>query len=169
MIQKKHLRQYSRSYNRSNSISILPSKPKIFHGRNSELSDILDLFCKGSPRIVILGAGGMGKISLAKALLHHPEITSTYIQSRFFVACNSATTKLELVALVGAHLGLNPARILLRQCSNISRAAHPVSWFLDELEILWEPVASCQHIEDFLALLAAVDQLALIITMRGAE
>ncbi|KAJ7907773.1 hypothetical protein B0H13DRAFT_1879228 [Mycena leptocephala] len=37
------------------------SSPKIFHGRNSELSDILHLFSKGPPRIAVLGAGGMGK------------------------------------------------------------------------------------------------------------
>jgi Cdc6-like AAA superfamily ATPase len=53
----------------SNSISMLPAEPKIFHGRNSELSDILHLFSQGTPRIAILGAGGMGKTSLARAVI----------------------------------------------------------------------------------------------------
>jgi hypothetical protein len=51
-------------YSSSNSISMLPSEPKIFHGRDSELSDILHLFSQGTPRIAILGAGGMGKTNL---------------------------------------------------------------------------------------------------------
>ncbi|KAJ7738554.1 hypothetical protein B0H14DRAFT_3168166 [Mycena olivaceomarginata] len=76
----------------SNSISMLPSEPKIFHGRESELSDILQLFNTGVPRIAILGAGGMGKTSLARAVLHHPDIMARYVQNRFFVACNSAMT-----------------------------------------------------------------------------
>ncbi|KAJ7911590.1 hypothetical protein B0H13DRAFT_1875699 [Mycena leptocephala] len=54
-------RVYSGSHNSSTSISMLPSEPKIFHGRESELSDILSLFGQGSPRIAILGGGGMGK------------------------------------------------------------------------------------------------------------
>ncbi|KAJ7842088.1 hypothetical protein B0H13DRAFT_1909980 [Mycena leptocephala] len=39
----------------STSISMLPSEPKIFHGRESELSEILSLFDQGSPRIAVLG------------------------------------------------------------------------------------------------------------------
>jgi hypothetical protein len=49
----------------STSISLLPSEPKIFHGRESELADILHLFGTGIPKIAILGAGGIGKTSLA--------------------------------------------------------------------------------------------------------
>jgi F0F1-type ATP synthase beta subunit len=52
-------------YSSSNSISMLPSEPKIFHGQDSELSDILQPFSQGTPKIAILGAGGMGKTSLA--------------------------------------------------------------------------------------------------------
>jgi Cdc6-like AAA superfamily ATPase len=87
---------------------MLPSEPKIFHGRESELSDILDLFKNRIPKIAILGAGGMGKTTLARAVLHQAEIMSRYKQNRFFVACSSATTKLELVNLIGAQLGLKP-------------------------------------------------------------
>jgi Cdc6-like AAA superfamily ATPase len=59
---------------------MLPPEPKIFHGRESELSDILHLFKNGTPRIAILGAGDMGKTSLAQAVLHQPEITARYAQ-----------------------------------------------------------------------------------------
>jgi Cdc6-like AAA superfamily ATPase len=85
---------------------MLPSELKIFHGRESEVSDTLALFDTGIPRIVILGEGGMGKTSLARALLRHPKIITTYKQNRFFVSCNSVSTEPELVALIGAHLGL---------------------------------------------------------------
>ncbi|KAK7055602.1 ATPase-AAA-core domain-containing protein, partial [Favolaschia claudopus] len=40
---------------------------------------------------------------------------------------------------------------------------------LDNLETLWEPVESRNDIEEFLSMLADIQDLALIITMRGAE
>ncbi|KAJ7798455.1 hypothetical protein B0H14DRAFT_3544584 [Mycena olivaceomarginata] len=50
------------------------NRPKIFHGRESELVWIMKMLCKESPRIAILGGGGMGKTSLAaRAVLHHPD------------------------------------------------------------------------------------------------
>ncbi|KAJ7840577.1 hypothetical protein B0H14DRAFT_2587444 [Mycena olivaceomarginata] len=104
-------RLYSGSHNSSTSISMLPSEPKIFHGRDSELSDILQLFNQGTPRIAILGSGGMGKTSLARAVIHHAQIKTRYQQHCFFVACDSASSTVELAALIGVNIGLKPGRI----------------------------------------------------------
>ncbi|KAJ7823888.1 P-loop containing nucleoside triphosphate hydrolase protein, partial [Mycena olivaceomarginata] len=150
-------------------ISMLPPEPKIFHGRQSEISDILHLFNTGIPKIAILGAGGMGKTSLAQAVLHHPRIIAIFAQNRFFVACGSATTKLELVNLIGAHLGLKPGKDLTKEVLQYFANNPPSLLILDELEALWEPASSHGNIEDLLALLTGVKDLALMITMRGAE
>ncbi|KAJ7827297.1 hypothetical protein B0H13DRAFT_1917729 [Mycena leptocephala] len=151
------------------SISMLPSEPKIFHGRESELSDILCLFGQGSPRIAIVGGGGMGKTSLARAVIHHSEIAGRYEQQRFFVACDSAATQVELAALIGTHLGLKPGKDLTHPVIQHFSSSPNSFLILDNLETLWEPAESRANIEEFLSLLTGVEHLALVITMRGAE
>ncbi|KAJ6450031.1 P-loop containing nucleoside triphosphate hydrolase protein [Mycena vitilis] len=148
---------------------MLPSKPQSLHGRDSELSEILQLFSEGSPRIAILGAGGMGKTTVARAVLHHAQITTRYEEHRHFVACDSARSKLELAAHVGAHLGLKPGRDLTRAVVQHLSIKPASLLILDNLETVWEPMECRREIEDFLSLLTDVKHLALIVTMRGAE
>ncbi|KAJ6555557.1 hypothetical protein DFH09DRAFT_1280335 [Mycena vulgaris] len=156
------------SQNSSNSFSLLPAKPKIFHGRESELKDIVDTLQKGYARIAILGAGGMGKTSLAKAILHHPDIIAKY-QSCLFVASDSATTSIELAALIGSHLGLKRGKDLTHPVVRYFSKSPACLLILDNLETIWEPTETRRAVEEFLSLLTDIEHLALIITMRGAE
>ncbi|KAJ7135147.1 hypothetical protein C8R46DRAFT_1015109 [Mycena filopes] len=148
---------------------MLPASTQIFHGRESELADILKLFNQGNPRIAILGAGGMGKTSLAKAVLHEDTIAGRYTQYRFFIPCDKAGSKVELAALIGAHLGVKPGRDMTRAVLQHLSQNPPSPLVLDNLETLWEPVDLCQEIEEFLSLLTDITTLSLMVTMRGAE
>ncbi|KAJ7466028.1 P-loop containing nucleoside triphosphate hydrolase protein, partial [Mycena latifolia] len=147
----------------------LPSEPKIFHGRGSEVSAVIRTFDQEVPRIAILGAGGMGKTSLAKAVLHHPEIATRYQKHRYFVACDSASTTVQLAAHIGAFIGLKPSKDLTSAVIRYFSRSPSCLLILDNLETLWEPATSRGEVERFLSLLANVDHLALIITMCGAE
>ncbi|KAJ7032087.1 P-loop containing nucleoside triphosphate hydrolase protein [Mycena alexandri] len=162
-------KMYSGSYTSSNSLSMLPAEPKIFHGRDSELAEILKLFSQGTTRIAILGAGGMGKTSLARAALHHEQITTKYQGNRFFIACDTASSKVQLAGLIGAHLGMKAGKDLTQAVLWHFSNAPPSLLILDNLETPWEPVEFRQDIEEFLSLLTDITSLALMITMRGAE
>ncbi|KAJ7777090.1 hypothetical protein B0H16DRAFT_1301652 [Mycena metata] len=148
---------------------MLPAEPKIFHGRENEVVHILKLFKEESPRIAILGAGGMGKTSLSKAVLHHSAITTKYHANRFFIACDGLASKVELVNIIGAHLGLKPGKDLTHGVLRHLSTAPPTLLVLDNLETLWDPVGSRKEIEDYLSLLTDITSLALMITMRGGE
>ncbi|KAJ7044415.1 P-loop containing nucleoside triphosphate hydrolase protein, partial [Mycena alexandri] len=147
----------------------LPAEPQIFHGRDSELADILKLFRQGTPRIAILGAGGMGKTSLATIIVHHEEITTKYHGNRFFVTCDTASSRPELAGLIGAHLELKPGRDLTQAVLQHFSGIPPSLLILDNLETVWEATKSRKEIEEFLCLLTDIPSLALMITMRGAE
>ncbi|KAJ7742816.1 hypothetical protein B0H16DRAFT_1423248 [Mycena metata] len=127
---------YSNSYASSNSISMLPAEPKIFHGRDVELTHILTLFAQGTPRIAILGAGGMGKTSLSRAVLHHSDISTKYGANRFFIACDGSTNKVELAGVIGAHLGLKAGKDLTQGVLQKLTSAPPTLLVLDNLETL---------------------------------
>ncbi|KAJ7182345.1 P-loop containing nucleoside triphosphate hydrolase protein [Mycena crocata] len=170
MSSKGSLRMFSMFHNSSTSISMLPAEPKIFHGRESELSDLVKLFIQEqAPRVAILGAGGIGKTSLAKAVLHHPQITDKFKEHRFFVVCDSVSTKAELASLIGAHFGLKPGKDLIRPIMHFLSSHSGCLLILDNLEALWEPLGNRRDIEEFLSCLTDVQHLALLITMRGTE
>ncbi|KAJ6552206.1 hypothetical protein DFH09DRAFT_854386, partial [Mycena vulgaris] len=146
----------------------LPAQPKIFHGRETELKALVTIFHNETARIAILGVGGMGKTSLAKATLHHPDIVTKY-QSRFFVATDSATSSIELAALIGTHIGLKPGKDLTKPVVHYFSSGPACLLILDNLETVWEPLESRSKVEEFLSVLTDIKHLALVITMRGAE
>ncbi|KAJ7715543.1 hypothetical protein B0H16DRAFT_1434875 [Mycena metata] len=156
-------RMYSGSYASSNSISMLPAEPKIFHGRESELAYILKHFEQSTPRIAILGAGGMGKTSLAQAVLHHEEIVIKYQGNQFFVVCDTAASKVELAGLIGDHLGMKSGKDLTQAVLFHLSEGPPTLLILDNLETVWEPAESRKEVEEFLSLLTDITSLALMV------
>jgi hypothetical protein len=140
---------------------MLPSEPKIFHGREPELELILKAFTQESPRVAILGPGGMGKTSLALAALHHPTISSMYGQ-RIFIPCDSATNNIELTALIGLHVGLESEANRTKAVVLFFSNSPPTLLVLDNFETPWESAQSRGEVERFLSLLAGIPHLALM-------
>ncbi|KAJ6533765.1 P-loop containing nucleoside triphosphate hydrolase protein, partial [Mycena vulgaris] len=154
--------------NSSGSLSLLPGSPKIFHGRNSELSDLIETLFRDSARVVVLGPGGIGKTTLAMAAIHHAAVMEKY-HSRYFISCESAKSSADLVSIIGSHLGLEPSRQLSKAIVCHFEESGKCLIMLDNLETPWEPLESRAGVEEFLSLLADVPDLALLITMRGAQ
>ncbi|KAF8172578.1 hypothetical protein K438DRAFT_1611748 [Mycena galopus ATCC 62051] len=129
---------------------------------------VVKILAQTSSRVAILGGGGMGKTSLARAILHHPNIVAGY-ENRVFVDTESATNRLKLAEVVGACVRLKPEKDLTRSVVQYFSGGPSCLLILDNLETSWEPKASRSGVEDFLSLLSEVSNLALVITMRGAE
>jgi hypothetical protein len=141
---------------------MLPSNPKIFHGREAEMNDILNILGQEAPRIAILGGGGMGKTTLARAALHHPDVSSKFEQ-RFFVSAESVTTSIELAGLTGLHVGLTPGQDLTKTVIQYFFKQPLCLLVLDNLETVWEPIQARDGIEKFLSLLTDLGHVALMV------
>ncbi|KAJ7091777.1 hypothetical protein C8R44DRAFT_860986 [Mycena epipterygia] len=128
----------------SSSFSLLPASPKIFHGRECHLEELVDILMADPARVAVLGPGGMGKTTLEMAALHHPKVAHKY-QTRYFISCESVHTRDSFVAII------------------------PCLMILDNFETLWEAPKGRERVEAFLALLADIPHVALLLTMRGAE
>jgi hypothetical protein len=115
-----------------------------------------------SPRIAILGGGGMGKTSLARAVLHHPDICTKF-EHKFFVSAESVTSSIELAAMIALHLKLEPGKDLTRPVVKYFSRQSSCLLVLDNLETPWEPMQSRRGVEEFLSLLTDVGNLALIV------
>ncbi|KAK6977230.1 ATPase-AAA-core domain-containing protein [Favolaschia claudopus] len=126
------------------------TKPTTFHGREIEVASILELLQLPSPRIAILGAGGMGKTSLARVALHEEEVTARY-ETRIFVSCDATSNGIDIANIIGLQLGLKPGKDIRKLVVQFLKEGPACLLILDNLETPWEP----PNLET--------------ITMRGAE
>ncbi|KAJ7693444.1 hypothetical protein B0H17DRAFT_1060201 [Mycena rosella] len=126
----------------SGSLSLLPASPKIFHGRDRELNDVIGTLLKDFAQVAVLGPGGMA--------LHHPTIIDKY-RFRHFISCESATNKVDLLSIIGSHLGLDPAPQLAKSIVRYLEMSGPCLVVLDNFETPWEPVESRGAVEEFIS------------------
>lgn len=89
--------------------SELPLAPEIFHGRESELAELVRTFtATQQAHSVICGLGGSGKSSLALKVIHDPDVARVFGDRRYFISCDNADGLLGLLSTLGAAFGLPP-------------------------------------------------------------
>jgi hypothetical protein len=104
----------------------------------------------------------MGKTTLAMAVLHHPKVANKY-PTRHFISCESAHTKDSIVAIIGSHLGLDTSTTSERAVLALLFAGPPCLMMLDNFETPWEALEGRGKVEAFLASLADIPHVALLV------
>ncbi|KAJ7079301.1 hypothetical protein B0H15DRAFT_914174 [Mycena belliarum] len=155
----------------SSSLCLLPSSPKIFYGRDAEVHQLVRMLLSTEPcRVAILGPGGMGKSSLALAVLHHEDLISRFGSFQYFISLESSTSASDMLAAIAAFFNIDAtAKVSRAILKHISSLSTPCVLVLDNLEECWENMSSRAEVEEFLSLLSEISQLHLMVTMRGAE
>jgi predicted ATPase len=106
------------------------------------------MLIQDSAHVAILGAGGMGKTSLARAVLHIPQVEAKY-SHRYFVPCHSSLDCTELAAVIADHIGLQKGSTIAKKIANYFAHAPPSLLILDNLETPWKASHLAPRLKNF--------------------
>ncbi|KAG1842460.1 hypothetical protein C8R48DRAFT_39347 [Suillus tomentosus] len=149
-----------------------PSRPSMFYGRDDLVAELTTLVVNGE-HIALIGPGGMGKSSLAKAILHEPLIIDKFADRRFFMAYDDLdpstitfeTFMTHFAGALGIEItGADP----LRPISTFLRSASALV-VLDNAETFEEASAlsALEKIPPAIANIANIPGVVLILTSRS--
>lgn len=149
----------------SSSLSMIPASPHIFHGREIELSYMINTLLQDEPsRIAILGVGGIGKSTLALAALHSHDVVLKYSTRQYFISCDSATSLTMLTDVVGKYFGAEEGQKPIKAIIGyFRRHMGPSVLVLDNFETPWEPLDTRTKVEEFLSMLSDIKYLHIIV------
>ncbi|KAF7364971.1 TPR-like protein [Mycena venus] len=155
----------------SSSHLALPPAPSIFFGCSVEVDQVVDLIINHGPaHVAIVGAGGIGKTSIALTSIHHPDVQKDFHQ-RFFLSCEAIfiadNLVLELLKLFGLSVdSSNPRSPLDILMSYMQCMTSKCLLCLDNFETPWD--SDKDQVESLLASVA-VKELKLVITSRDSD
>ncbi|EJD46537.1 hypothetical protein AURDEDRAFT_136851 [Auricularia subglabra TFB-10046 SS5] len=149
----------------------LEAVPKLYFGREAETLVAVDTLTSSTAgRVAVLGGPGMGKTTLALAVLHHPVIATRFAYRRYFVACDAAEGQSSCLAIIAGAFGIVGSDVQTVQQNLLQELSQgPTLLVLDNFESTWESPETRAEAETVLQLLAGVDALSIIITLRGSE
>ncbi|KAF8236425.1 hypothetical protein L208DRAFT_1252470 [Tricholoma matsutake] len=145
-----------------------PVAPEIFYGREDIVHGIVNLFTpEKQVRVAILGAGGIGKTSTAKHILHH---LKQFDNQRYFVGCDAIISADALAALILQTLRVHPVagENMVTVLHQVLLAAPPTLLLLDNFESAWQLNSSRAGVRDLLSEIGSAKNVSLIVTMRGS-
>ncbi|KAG1791257.1 uncharacterized protein HD556DRAFT_1387020 [Suillus plorans] len=149
-----------------------PSRPSMFYGREDLVAELTNLVVNDE-HIALIGLGGMGKSSLAKAIINEPSAMEKFADRRFFVTYDGLdpstitfeTFTTRFAGALGIELaGADP----MRQISAILRSASALV-VLDNAETFEEASGSSAlgEIPPAIADIANIPGVVLILTSRS--
>ena len=149
----------------------IPLKPEIFHGRDDLVEEIAQwLVKKETARVCLLGPGGMGKTSVALAVIERPSIRHQFPGgNRVWVPCIEATSAALLLDILYIQLQVpGDKQVTLEKIiTHLNASTQPCLLLLDNFETPWNAPGTQKQIEDILRQLAELSHIAIFITMRG--
>ncbi|KAJ7029366.1 hypothetical protein C8F04DRAFT_42446 [Mycena alexandri] len=150
---------------------VLPRIQRHFFGREEIIETIITTVTALTPgRVAILGAPGIGKTSVASIVLFDPRVVEYFGRRRYFISCDSASGKDDLLTSIAGPLGLQGGTPQTQILSALGNPDCRSVIVLDNFESPWESNAvGRKEVEGFLASLCSLSTLSVVITMRGSQ
>ena len=153
----------------------IPSKPPIFHGRDALVSELADKLTAVSDdgkhaHIAILAAGGMGKTSLALAVMEDKKVVAKFREENcYWVPCDQMMSSSLLLDTLYSHLQVQC--VIKNSFDNILdklyTLSEPIVLLLDNFETPW--ASDAKVAENILRAIAKIPKVAIFLTMRGSN
>ncbi|THU99599.1 hypothetical protein K435DRAFT_491146 [Dendrothele bispora CBS 962.96] len=155
----------------------LPPAPQIFFGREKELSHLEELLVEGkTTQVIIGGPTGVGKSTLAYALLHRPAVKSEFENRRFSVNCNSLegpsdlTQRMIQVLDIEEPIGrLVPVLAMERSSRTLILLDDFSHIYVNSIDLEWETSKNWIQLENFLTEVSRLAAVSLVITLTGVR
>jgi len=151
-----------------------PTMQKIFPDRDNFVHQISRiLWDSESSQICILGPTGVGKTSLALAVVESLLVQTKYASRCFWVPCAEATSPILFLQLFCTHLGITRSTddILQDILAEFNKSTEPRLILLDNFETVWNLVGDETQflVKEILCQLSQCKKISILVTMRGAE
>ncbi|EJD47472.1 hypothetical protein AURDEDRAFT_163340 [Auricularia subglabra TFB-10046 SS5] len=152
-------------------VARIPPRPKFYFGRLSETQSVVDTLLNQHPgRVAILGGPGMGKTTLSATVLHNGAVSERFGSRRFFIPCDALEGRSSCMVMISAALGIvaaDAAAARVQVAAFIGQ--NPTLLVLDNFESAWDAPDQRHDAENTLQFIDSIENVSLILTMRGAE
>lgn len=150
----------------------MPEKPRHYHRHDSIVADVACLLTsEDKARVCILGPGGMGKTSVALAVMESEAVGNKFrYENRFWVPCIGATSPSLLLQILYRSLRItrDTGNSLADICSELKASTDPRVILLDNFETPWNPRQGHQRdVEAILRSLSTLPHISVLVTMRS--
>ncbi|KAF9460995.1 hypothetical protein BDZ94DRAFT_1323628 [Collybia nuda] len=149
---------------------VMPTKPRFFYGRDEVVEGVVRTFLGEEHRhVALLGAGGMGKTSIALAVIQNDKIVEKFGDRRFWVPCVEGRSPTHFLDILVSCLKItrdtrDPLSDILYE---LEASPDPRVILLDNFETPWNLDVHQTEIEHILCALANLPHIKLFVTMRS--
>jgi len=149
--------------------SVIPKPTQHLVGRTQVVNSMVDALTMDKPaRLAVLGTCGIGKTTVALAVLNDPRVKVKFDKNRIFLRCDGVdTASAILTSLASAIHGRAVDSPSLSGASLLEPLEGSKLLVLDNLESAWQ-TSEQEAVEDLLRDVTGVTDLSMLITMRGA-
>jgi tetratricopeptide (TPR) repeat protein len=150
----------------------MPMKPRNFRGRDAIVMDVARLLTSGdTSRVCILGPGGMGKTSVALAVMENDAVGKRFTEAnRFWVPCIGGSSPALFLQILHSSLRItrDTGDVLADIRNELRASTDPRIILLDNFETPWNPREGHQHdVERILRSLSSLPHISILVTMRS--
>ncbi|KAE9409596.1 hypothetical protein BT96DRAFT_529610 [Gymnopus androsaceus JB14] len=150
-----------------------PTASRVFTGRDELVIAGVEMLCKrDQAHLAILGAGGMGKTSLALHIMEHVDVRQKFQEKRYFVPCEvlpdapSLIQGLLQILKLSISEGKDGYEILE---AYLQLSQEPILLVLDNFETPWYSSKNQKALQNLIEKIRDQKKVSITITMRGAE